>query len=185
MIGESMENARSDGRVFQQIESSEHEWRDMMSTMGLDVFDRSAQITNIWLNEIADEIGPDRKLAWHVLGAVLRVLRDRLRPEEAAHLAAQLPLLVRGAYYDQYRPTEQPSAIRSLDEFVARIGDALGNVRPVDPEAAAAAVFAVLQHHVDPGEIGQVRHALPQEIRALWPEQRSAGDTPEKRGARQ
>lgn len=133
-----------------------------MSTIGLDVFDRSAQATHIWLNEITDQIGPDRKLAWHVLSAVLRVLRDRLRPDDAAHLAAQLPLFVRGAFYDQYRPSQQPLALRTQDEFVQRIQDLFGDVRPVDPAAATRAVFAVLQHHLDPGEITKVRHALPE-----------------------
>lgn len=147
-----------------------------MSTMGLDVFDRSAQATHIWLNEITDRIGPDRKLAWHVLSAVLRVLRDKLRPDDAAHLAAQLPLFVRGTFYEQYRPSQQPLPLRSVDEFVQRIQDSLGDVRPVDPEDATRAVFAVLQHHLDPGEIAKVRHALPEEIRALWPPQKTDGD---------
>ena len=43
-----------------------------MNATGLDVFERSAQAAHIWLNEISDHIGPDRKLAWHVLGTVLR-----------------------------------------------------------------------------------------------------------------
>ncbi|KFC62372.1 hypothetical protein FG93_06072 [Bosea sp. LC85] len=155
-----------------------------MSTIGLDVFERSAQATHIWLNEITEQIGPDRKLAWHVLSVVLRVLRDRLQPEDAAHLAAQLPLFVRGAFYDQYRPSQQPLALRTQDEFVQRIQDTLGNVRPVNPAAAAKAVFAVLQHHLDPGEIAKVRHALPEGIRALWPAQKSAGDVTEERRLR-
>lgn len=35
-----------------------------MSSAGLEVFDKTVQTTNIWLNEIAEEIGPDRQLAW-------------------------------------------------------------------------------------------------------------------------
>ncbi|HET6161687.1 MAG TPA: DUF2267 domain-containing protein, partial [Dongiaceae bacterium] len=87
-----------------------------MSTTGLDVFDKSLQTTNIWLKEICDELGPDRQVAWHVLGAGLRALRDRLEPDLAAHLAAELPLVVRGAYYDRYRPSEQPRLTRSRAE---------------------------------------------------------------------
>lgn len=52
-----------------------------MSTNGLEVFDKTIQTTNIWLDEIMDEMGPDRQLAWHTLGAVLRALRDRLPPD--------------------------------------------------------------------------------------------------------
>ncbi|MGK6357046.1 DUF2267 domain-containing protein [Sphingomonas sp. DT-207] len=70
-----------------------------MSATGLDVFDKTIQTTNIWLDEIMAEIGPDRQIAWKVLSTVLHKLRDRLPVEAAAHFGAQLPLLVRGAYY--------------------------------------------------------------------------------------
>ncbi|SDZ22353.1 Uncharacterized conserved protein [Sinorhizobium meliloti] len=71
-----------------------------MSATGLDVFEKTLQTTHIWLGEIMEQHGPDRKVAWHILTVVLRVLRDRLPPEIAAHLGAELPLIVRGAYYD-------------------------------------------------------------------------------------
>ena len=80
-----------------------------MSATGLDVFDKTVQITNIWLNEIMEDIGPDRRLAWKVLSVVLRKIRDRVPVELAAHLGAELPLLVRGAYYDQFEPAKQPT----------------------------------------------------------------------------
>jgi uncharacterized protein (DUF2267 family) len=67
-----------------------------MAATGLDVFDKTLQITNIWLDQLMEDIGPQRNVAWHVLGAVLRPLRDRLPLELAAHLGAQLPVLVRG-----------------------------------------------------------------------------------------
>ena len=78
-----------------------------MSATGLDVFDKTLQTTNIWLDEIMDQIGPARHTAWHVLGATLHALRDRLTIDQAVHLGAQLPLLVRGLYYDQWRPALQ------------------------------------------------------------------------------
>ena len=78
-----------------------------MSATGLDVFDKTLQTTNIWLDEIMAKLGPDRQVAWHVLGAVLHALRDRLQIGLAVHLGAQLPLLVRGLYYDQWHPSEQ------------------------------------------------------------------------------
>ncbi len=87
-----------------------------MSATGLDVFDKTLQTTHVWLNEMMEEIGPDRQVAWHVLGAVLRALRDRLPLELAVHLGSQLPILVRGAYYDQWAsraPSIAPAASTS------------------------------------------------------------------------
>jgi hypothetical protein len=57
-----------------------------MATTGLEVFDRTLHPTNLWLDEICAEIGPDKHLAWHVLGAVLRSIRDELLIGQSAHL---------------------------------------------------------------------------------------------------
>jgi uncharacterized protein (DUF2267 family) len=83
-----------------------------MAATGLDVFDETIQTTHIWLDELMKDeaIGPDKNLAWHVLGAVLRAIRDRLPVDLAAHFGSQLPILVRGTYYDQFRPADLPSS---------------------------------------------------------------------------
>lgn len=91
-----------------------------MGNTGLDVFDKTLQMTHIWLDELMQEIGPDRQVAWHVLGAVLRAIRDRIPLGLAAHLGSQLPILIRGTYYDQWHAPGQTleSPSRSLDEFL-------------------------------------------------------------------
>jgi len=141
-----------------------------MSSTGLDVLDKSLQTTHIWLNEIMAEHGDDRRVAWHILGAVLHALRDRLPAELAAHLAAELPLVVRGLYYDQYEPSKQPDVTRSLDDFLERVQEGLRMIRPVDSRDATRTVFKVIAHHVDLGQSAKVRDALPKDIQALWPE---------------
>lgn len=139
-----------------------------MSATGLDVFDRTLQTTNIWLDDIMAQLGPDRQLAWKVLSTVLHKLRDRLSVEAAAHLGAQLPLLVRGVYYDQYRPAQQPSGCDRIEDFVAEVAEWLSDARAVDPKAATRAVFFVLLRHLDPGQIAQVQGVLPASIRDFW-----------------
>jgi uncharacterized protein (DUF2267 family) len=141
-----------------------------MATTGLEVFDRTLHTTNLWLDEISAEIGPDRHLAWHVLGAVLRSIRDEMLVEQSAHFAAQLPLLVRGAYFDQYRPAAQPASGRSQEEFIARIQHDLHGARPVNTEQAVSAVTRTLNRHVTEGQVKKVRDSLPKGVRALWPE---------------
>lgn len=139
-----------------------------MSANGLEVFDKTIQTTNIWLDEIMEEIGEDRHVAWKILGVVLRTLRDRMPVDMAAHLAADLPLLVRGAYYDQYKPSRQPSEARDLDEFCDEVGEALRDTRPVSPRVAVRTVFRVLSRHLPEGLIRKVQDTLPGDIRASW-----------------
>jgi uncharacterized protein (DUF2267 family) len=141
-----------------------------MSSTGLEVLDKSIQTTHIWLKEIMADHGNDRQVAWHILGAVLRALRDRLPADLAAHLGAELPLVVRGLYYDQYKPSEQPDVTRTLDAFLDRVQEGLKMIRPVNPEQAVRSVFKVIVHHVDLGQSAKVRDALPKEVQALWPQ---------------
>ncbi|MFL6728900.1 MAG: DUF2267 domain-containing protein [Sphingomicrobium sp.] len=139
-----------------------------MSASGLDVFDRTVETTHVWLNEICDEIGPDKQLAWKVLSTVLHKLRDRLTINLAAHLGAQLPLLIRGVYYDQFEPGKMPSGFRSREEFVADVAKWLSDSRPVDPEKAVRAVFGVLSRHISEGQCHKVRDSLPKGLRQMW-----------------
>jgi uncharacterized protein (DUF2267 family) len=139
-----------------------------MSATGLDVFDKTLQTTNIWLNEIKEKLGgADEQLAWKVLSVVLQKLRDRLPADLSAHLGAELPLLIRGAYYDQYEPSKQPTRY-DRDEFIGKVRDWLSDARPVDAKDAVSAVFSVLSAHVPHGQIDNVQNALPKELRQFW-----------------
>lgn len=138
-----------------------------MSATGLDVLDKSIQTTNIWLDDIMDDIGPDRHVAWKVMSVVLHKLRDRMPVSLAAHLSAQLPLVVRGAYYDQYEPEKQP-ADYDCEEFIAKVADWLTDTRPVNPRLAVQSVLATLSRHIDAGQIAKVKDAMPKDLRAYW-----------------
>lgn len=142
-----------------------------MSATGTEAFDKTLHITNTWLEEIMADHGPDRQVAWHILSAVLRATRDRLPVDLSAHLGAQLPILVRGAYYDQFVPSRQPVTTRSRDEFLQKVAENLAGTRPINTTDAVKSVFKVLNHYVDPGQVAKVREALPEDVRTLWPEQ--------------
>ena len=114
------------------------------------------------------ELGPDRQVAWKVLSTVLHKLRDRLPLGLAAHLGAQLPLLIRGVYYDQFEPGKLPNECNSLEEFNAEVAEWLSDIRPVNPDAAVRAVFRVLSRHLSDGVVIKVRNALPQSLRQSW-----------------
>lgn len=103
-------------------------------------------------------------MAWKVLSVVLHKLRDRLPVELAAHLGAELPLLVRGVYYDQFEPERQPEEW-DRDAFISEVSNWLSDTRPIDPEDAVRAVFAVLSQHLPHGQIAKVQAALPAQLR--------------------
>jgi uncharacterized protein (DUF2267 family) len=140
-----------------------------MSVTGLEVFDETVQKTNAWLKEISIILVRDRHQAYQALRAVLHCLRDRLTVDEATQLGDQLPMLVRGLYYEAWHPAGKPDKIRMREEFLDRIAAYFSHTRPMDPEAAARAVFEVLQSHISPGEIDDVIQMLPKDIRTLWP----------------
>ncbi len=139
-----------------------------MSANGLDVFDRTLEATHIWLNEICSELGPDKHIAWRVLCVVLHKLRDRLPLPLAAHLGAQLPLMIRGIYYDQFEPGRMGER-RNRDGFIAEVAEELSGSRPVNAEQAIRCVFGILTRHISEGQIRKVCDALPHGLRQLWP----------------
>jgi uncharacterized protein (DUF2267 family) len=141
-----------------------------VSSTGLEVFDETLHKTNTWLKEIAQALDLERQGAYRVLRAVLHSLRDRLTINEAAQLGDQLPMLVRGIYYEAWHPAGKPDKIRSRDEFLTGIATRIAMRQPVDVENAARVVFQTLESHVSAGEIRDVIHILPREIRTLWPQ---------------
>ena len=141
-----------------------------MSATGFESIDHTVQLTHIWINELDDALGWQNKpRAFRLLRSVLHALRDWLQVNEAVDLAAQLPTLVRGIYYDQWRPSAVPVKERRRDDFLARV-DRDFKTDPIDNTVeAVTAVFRLLSEKVTAGEISDVRNALPADLRALWP----------------
>jgi uncharacterized protein (DUF2267 family) len=143
-----------------------------MSATGLEVFDATLQKTNTWLNEAMRLLDSrDKHKAYLAFRSTLHALRDRLTVAEAAQLAAQLPMLMRGFYYEGWDPTGKPLKLRTREEFLDRIADELDGAGDLEPELIARAIFAVLGERLTEGEIEDVKQALPREIRDLWPRQ--------------
>jgi uncharacterized protein (DUF2267 family) len=137
---------------------------------GVDVFDRTLHKTNIWLKHLMQLLATDdRHAAYLALRATLHALRDRLTVEEVAQLGAQLPMLIRGFYYEGWDPTGKPLKVRDREQFLARITRELRDGDRLPPERVATAVFTVLSARIAEGEIEDVKHMLPADIRDLWP----------------
>ncbi|WP_198960818.1 DUF2267 domain-containing protein [Bradyrhizobium sp. UFLA03-84] len=133
------------------------------------MFDGALHKTNAWLKEIGERLGSDRRGAYQPLRAVLHCLRDRLTTDESAHLGDQLPMLIRGIYYEAWRLAGKPERVRSREDLLAWIESRLPPTARTNREDAARAGFQTLENHVSAGEIGDVVQSLPKDIRTLWP----------------
>ena len=130
----------------------------------------TVQQTQEWLKEVEGNAGlANETEALSVLRAVLHQLRDRLSIEETAQFSAQLPLLVRGIFYEGWQPTHVPDkSVKSRQDFFDGVSMRLLPHR-LSPEPMVKAVFAILSHHIEPGEISDVIGLLPDSLKELWP----------------
>lgn len=129
----------------------------------------AVQQTQEWLKALRDNGGlASEAEAYSVLRAVLHQLRDRLTLGEAVDLGQQLPLIVRGIYFEGWRPSHAPEKIRSKQKFLDQVTLRL-LPHQIPPEPAVRDVFALLAHYCDPGEISDVIGQLPDDIKELWP----------------
>jgi len=139
-----------------------------MQSTGVSALDTTIQKTNIWLKEIMEEIGSDdRHQAYLALRSVIHSLRDRLTVEEATDLGAQLPMLVRGFYYDGWNPSGKPIKFHK-DEFLSSIREQFVGGPTIDTEKIAQAVFRVLDKHIADGEIEDIKAVLPHDLKEFW-----------------
>lgn len=141
-----------------------------MRVTGSKAIDRTIQQTNIWLDDVLRELNwSDRHRAYHALRAVLHTLRDRLPVNESVDLAAQLPLMIRGVYYEGWKPNHVPIKERRWEQFVAHVSDSFILDVSAHPEQIALSVLRVPSKHVSAGEIADVKQYLPDELRVRWP----------------
>ncbi len=139
------------------------------------LFETSLQTTDQWLTEIMHELGwKDRHKALTALRSVLHATRERLPADECAQLTAQLPLLVKGLYWEDWDP-HASTKLRHRADFLDAIHAGFRHDSTIQPEAVAHAVFKVMGAHISEGELSDVRGMLPHDLRDLLPEPATAG----------
>lgn len=143
-----------------------------MTMTGLNIFDTTVQKSMTWVNDLAAELGWENKhQAFQAMRATLHALRDRVTVEEAAHLGAQLPILIGGFYYENWRPGAAPVKDRTKEEFLQHIRNYFQNTDfDFDAERVVRTVFKLLAEQVAKGEIEDIAGMMPPELRDFWPE---------------
>ncbi|MEV4070748.1 DUF2267 domain-containing protein [Nonomuraea fuscirosea] len=142
-----------------------------MAETGYAPFNRTVDKTNRVLREIEEAHGwtPERRnQSYAALRAVLHALRDRLTVDESAQLAAQLPLLIRGVYYDGWRPSTVPVKAHRK-EFLDRISRELAFELQESEEDLVKKVLRALRKHITDGEWEDVKSTMPKDLTSILP----------------
>ncbi|SNR84957.1 DUF2267 domain-containing protein [Puniceibacterium sediminis] len=141
-----------------------------MSAQGLEVIDHTVQLTHEWINELRERLGWDSSRdALRLLRVTLVQIRDHLGHEELAQLSAQMPLLIRGMFFEGWQPAHTPVRDRKVEHFVAAIEAQIGDALDWRGQEDITAVFRTLDNKISEGEIRDIKAGLPQAIRDIWP----------------
>tara|TARA_R110000787_G_scaffold112500_5_gene221414 strand:+ start:1807 stop:2238 length:432 start_codon:yes stop_codon:yes gene_type:complete len=141
-----------------------------MTAQGLEVIDHSVHLTHEWINELAGRLGwSSKRSALRLLRVTLRRIRDHLMPDELAQMSAQLPLMVRGLFFEGWVPKLTPIKERNVEDFVTFIGTQMADAAEYRGRDDIKCVFDLLNARLSRGEVEDVRATLPTAIRDLWP----------------
>ncbi|MDG4809894.1 DUF2267 domain-containing protein [Micromonospora sp. WMMD1120] len=142
-----------------------------MADAMLTAFESSLDKTNLILKDIEAAYGwpkERRNQSYAALRTVLHLLRDRLAVDESVEFAQQLPVLVRGIYFDGWVPSDVPIKL-NRDDFLYEVRQGF----PYDAEGGAERVTQVvldtLRRHVTQGEWQDVKATMPKDLAVLLP----------------
>ncbi|MBB6612882.1 DUF2267 domain-containing protein [Pontibacter sp. Tf4] len=138
------------------------------------IFEDNKKDAIVLLQAVAQELRTeDMNKAGRITRAVLHAIRDRLPVTEAVHFAAQLPIIWKGIYFDQYDPEAVPVRIRNTEDWVNYIRNknafAANHDFQQDDEVIESfrGVFNGLQRCISDGQLQKVRESLNEEIQDL------------------
>ena len=130
--------------------------------------DPETQGTQRWLDELMHVLDwEDRGRAMEAVTAALHTLRDHLPELTASTLGAQLPLVMRGMYYEGWIAEEPHPEPRTRSEWLAELSAQIPD-EPTNKEIIAREVFALLQRHMKRRRVEEIAWALPRTMREVW-----------------
>lgn len=140
----------------------------MTTTTHVPTLEHAIHQTNVWLKDVAAELdSDDHQYAYRALRAALHALRDRLPVNEAAQLAAQLPDLLRGVYYEGWHPSKTPVRFHTREQLLDRIVQEGSFAGHTEASYAADAAFAVVRRRISAGQVADVMAVLPTDVAAF------------------
>ncbi len=141
-----------------------------MTAQGLEAIDHSVQMTHEWVNELAERLDyVSHRRALRLMRVVMHRIRDHLLTNEVAQLSAQLPVIIRGFFFEGWVPKLTPIKARRGEDFVAFVRNQMKHADEYRGQDDIKCVFDLLNARISPGEIEDIRASLPEDLRAIWP----------------
>ena len=142
-----------------------------MDKTEVSVFETTLQKIHDWLRDLMRMCDWDsQQQAYLALEAVLQSLRDRLPVAVTAKLGAQLPMLIRGMYYEGWVPSHTPIKIKSQQGFFSLVSSHLGSEPWLFNEIRDVVrnVFHMITLRLSSREIEHLKKVPPLPIASLW-----------------
>ncbi|SCF18263.1 DUF2267 domain-containing protein [Micromonospora chokoriensis] len=142
-----------------------------MADRMLSAFESSLDKTTLILKDIEDAYGwpkDRRNQSYAALRTVLHLLRDRLPVDESVEFAQQLPVLVRGIYFDGWVPSDVPIKL-NRDDFLYEVRQGFPYDVEGGPERVTQVVLDTLRRHVTQGEWQDVKDTMPKDLAVMLP----------------
>ncbi len=137
----------------------------------ISAFESSLDKTNLILKDIENAYGwpkERRNQSYAALRTVLHLLRDRLPVDESVEFAQQLPVLVRGIYFDGWVPSDVPIKL-NRDDFLYEVRQGFPYDAEGGPERVTQVVLDTLRRHVTQGEWQDVKDTMPKDLATMMP----------------
>lgn len=140
-----------------------------MGNTGFHVFDTAVQKTT---NILA---GIEKKFDWQerrvqsysALRCTLHLLRDRLPVNIASNFASQLPLLLKGVFYDGWDPSKVPVKM-DREEFLNKFQQCFNYDIDDDIDEVVKAVLKSIFEQIEEKTAEDLRTTLPEEFSDLF-----------------
>jgi uncharacterized protein (DUF2267 family) len=139
-----------------------------MTTPGINL-DRSVDEMDAWLDGVMQTLQTDnRQRAYQALEGTLPALRERLSSETASTFGRQMPVLIRGLFFNDPDTPDADHDHSELERFFATVRAPFSANLRIDAHAIAAAVFDVLDEQFSAEETAKIRAELPADLQRLW-----------------
>ena len=130
---------------------------------------KSLEHTYEWIKVLMQDYNfSNENKAFVVLRATLKALRDRLPLNEVVHLGSQLPVLLRGYYFEGWNPEHEANEINASHDFVYLVKSHLNGHEDINLDEAVPATLKLIFDMIDQGEAKEVKANLPEDLRSYY-----------------